>query len=469
MKSEARRARRRYLRQRALQLLLVFAVVTVMGRAAQLQVFEGNEWRNRAINQHEKRVPLPAPRGTIYDREGRELAVSRTTYNIAVAPHELRNTRSAAQVLRAALDVPQKTAQLIAESDRRWVVLPGRHSILVKEELEERVGVGVYYTPVIERFYPMGDLAGELLGRVNADGRGGSGLELFYDSLLTGQPGFAVRRRDATGASAGWLETPVVEPTPGVDIHLSIDSELQALAASILEDAIAESGANGGDLLIVEPQKGDLLAAASRRESRRDYLAAVTEPYEPGSTLKPFTAAALLQENLAKLNDNVDTGIGEYTVAGRTIHDTRPHGRLSLAEVLEVSSNVGMAKFAERLSQGIQYSYLRSFGFGTPTGLTYPSESSGLLRPPNRWSRQSRASLAIGYEVAVTPLQLAMAYAALANGGLLMRPRLVLGARVGDQASRWDTEPQIIRRVVSEEIASQLREVLAHAVTQGTG
>ncbi len=457
------------MRHRVLQSLLILVVSLVVGRAMQLQVLQGKIWRAQAIGQHETRVALPAPRGTLYDREGRELAVSLTTYKIEVAPRELEEPRSAAQVLSAALTLPDETKRSIAEASRRYIVLPGRHSALVKEQLEARIGHGLYFNPVIERFYPRAELASELLGRVDASGRGGSGLELTFDSVLTGQPGFSVRRRDATGASAAWLETPIVEPTAGADIHLTIDADLQSLAESVLEDAILESRATGGDLLIVEPETGELLAATSRRNGRVAHLAAAIEPYEPGSTLKPFTIAALLAEGLADWDDVVDTGLGTYRTAGRTIHDTGPHGRLSLAQVLEVSSNVGMAMFAERLPWGDQYSYLRSFGFGTPTGLTYPSESAGLLRPPSRWSRQSGASLAIGYEVGVTPLQLAMAYAAIANGGNLMRPRLVRRAESAGKAVRWALEPEIIRRVVSEEVASQLREVLAHAVTQGTG
>jgi cell division protein FtsI (penicillin-binding protein 3) len=254
---------------------------------------------------------------------------------------------------------------------------------------------------------------------------------------------------------------------------LTIDAEMQAIAESVLEDAVTASGAEGGDMLVIDPNTGELLAAASRRVGQPRYMAhltAATEPYEAGSTLKPFTTAALLAEGLAELSDSVDTGgKGLYHAAGRTIHDDTPYGRLSLAQTLTVSSNVGMAMFAERLPKGVQFSYLRNFGFGTPTGLEYPSESPGTLRRPAEWSAQSRASLAIGYEVAVTPLQLVMAYGALANGGLLMRPRLVREARVAGGNVRWAARPEVIRRVVSEEVASEIREVLVHAVTEGTG
>jgi cell division protein FtsI (penicillin-binding protein 3) len=472
VRASARQARRRQLRHGLLQLSWLLAVAVVLGRTFQLQVLEGEVWRGRALAQHEQRVPLPAPRGTIYDREGRELVVSRTTYRVSVAPFELSDRKAAAAILRDVLGLRPETVRRIAEGKRRWVLLPGTYSALQKEQLEERIRTGLYLEPVVDRFYPRGRLATDIIGGVDAGGRGQSGLELSFDSVLAGQPGFGVQRQDATGASAGWLVTPVVAPSAGGDLYLTIDAEMQALAESVLGDAVEETDAAGGDLLILDPKTGELLAAASLRVGRNGWiphLAAATEPYEAGSTLKPFTVAALLAEGFASLSDSVDTAGGSYRAAGRTIHDEHANGWLSLRQTLAVSSNVGMAKFAERLPEGVQFSYLRAFGFGTPTGLTYPSESAGLLRRPTEWSAQSRASLAIGYEVAVTPLQLTMAYGVLANGGLLMRPRLVREARNADGAVRWRTEAEVIRRVVPEQVASSLREVLANAVTHGTG
>ena len=301
MRAAARQARRRHLRHRLLHLFTLLVAGVILARTFQLQVLDGDEWRGRAITQHETRVPLPAQRGAILDREGRELVVSRTTYRIAVAPLELRDRQAAAQELRLIIALQPRWVRRIAEGERRWVVLPGTHSAIVREELEKRIGTGIYPEPVVERFYPRGDLATEVIGRADAGGTGLSGIELAFDSLLTGQPGFGIRRRDATGASANWLVTPVVAPTAGTDIVLTIDAEFQALAESVLEDAVEESDATGGDLLIIKPETGEILAAASRRRGRVAQLAAATEPYEPGSTLKPFTASALLAEGAAKL------------------------------------------------------------------------------------------------------------------------------------------------------------------------
>ncbi|NIR46125.1 MAG: PASTA domain-containing protein [Gemmatimonadetes bacterium] len=472
MRSEVRQARRRHLRHGLLQLALLLAVAGILLRAFQLQVVQHDHWEQLSLSQNQQRIPVAAPRGTIYDREGRVLAVGRTTYEIAVATNELTNREAAARAVREVLGVRAEVAREIVKGERRWIPLPGRHSAVKKETLEARIEGGIHFTRVVDRFYPRGRLAAEIIGRVDAEGRGQSGLELGFDSLLAGQPGVALRRRIAGGASTVWVTEDLTPPSPGGDLYLTIDAEMQSIAESVLEDAVRNSGAEGGDLLVVDPNTGELLAAASLRVGQPPHLAhlaAATEPFEAGSTLKPFTAAALLEEELAGLSDIVDTGAGLYRTAGRTIHDEHPHGRLNLAQTLTVSSNVGMAMFAERLPTGVQFSYLRDFGFGTPTGLTYPSESSGTLRRPAEWSAQSRASLAIGYEVAVTPLQLAMAYATIANGGLLMRPQLVREARGPDGATRWATRPELIRRVISGAVASEIRGVLAHAVTEGTG
>ncbi len=472
MRSGARQARRRQMRHGLLQLSYVLGVALILARTFQLQVIDGNRWETRAISQHERRVKLPAPRGTIYDREGRELVVSRTSYKIAIAPKELADRQAAAETLRRVLKIERAASRRIARGDRNWIVLPGTYSAVQKEAIEEHIPVGMHTDPVVERFYPRGQLAAAIVGKVDASGTGQSGLELTYNSVLTGQPGFGVQRKDATGASAAWLTTPLVEPTRGGDVHLTIDAEMQALAESILDDAVDEAKATGGDLLIIDPNSGEILAAASQRDDfvgSIPHLTAATEPYEAGSTLKPFTTSALLAEGLAELTDSVDTGNGVYRTAGRTLRDDHHKGFISLRQTLAISSNVGMAMFAERLPEGVQFSYLRNFGFGTPTGLAYPSESGGLLRKPSQWSRQSRASLAIGYEVAVTPLQLVMAYGALANGGVLMRPQLVREVRDADGTLSWRMEEGAIRRVVPEDIAATMREVLTHAVTEGTG
>lgn len=358
-------------------------------------------------------------------------------------------------------------ARRAVDGRRRWVVLPGRYDARVREKLD---GIrGIYFERVTERYYPHGELALEVLGRVSAEGRGAGGIELEFDSLLSGRPGAAVVRRDGRGVPIPGAMLSVAEPVPGHDLYLTIDYDLQEIAEDVLREAVRRSGAAGGELLLVDPRTGEILAAASRRARGQAGWRAATEPYEPGSTLKPFFVAALLAEGRARLDDRVYAEQGVYQHGGRTVRDVHGYGWLTVREALRHSSNIVMVKLSERLDPGTQYRYLRDFGFGTPTGVTYPSESSGVLRRPRAWSRYSQASLAIGYEISVTPLQMAMAYGALANGGVLMEPRLVREVRSRDGEVLRRYPPRAVRRVVSPEVAEALAEALVEVVTEGTG
>ena len=454
-------------RRRALLLAMLVIGLVVLARGFQLQVLEGESWRARAVGQQRQRVELPAPRGTIYDRNGVPLAASREAYRIAVAPREVRDAAALSARLREVLGVTAQQARRAVDPKRAWVVLPGRYDEVARQRLAAEPGV--HFERVIERLYPHGDLALELIGRVGADGRAQGGLELEFDSLLAGKPGEAVARRDVLGRVIPGAVITVQEPVPGHDVVLTIDYALQEIADDALRRAIEKTEAAGGDLVLADPETGEILAAATvRRDGPRNWLA-VTEPYEPGSTIKPFVAAALLNERRVTMADSVYAEQGRYVNGGRTITDVNGYGWLTLRDALRYSSNIAMAKVAERLEPAEQYAYLRDFGFGTPTGVSYPSEASGLLRRPERWSRYSQSSLAMGYEVSVTPLQMVLAYGALANGGVLMEPRLVREVRTrgGRVVERYS--PQPVRRVVPGAVAREISEALVDVVEAGTG
>lgn len=454
-------------RRRALLGALLLVGSMVLGRAFELQVLEGGRWHSRALGQQRQRMVLPAPRGTIYDRNGVPLAASHEAYRISVAPGELRDRRAVAERLADVLGLTAVQARRAVDPRRVWYVLPGRYDEVARQRLAGEPGI--HFERVVERLYPHGDLALELIGRVGADGRPRGGLELEFDSLLSGRPGEAVVRRDVRGRIVPGSLIPVVEPVPGHDVVLTIDHALQEIADDALRHAVEETEAVGGDLVLADPETGEILAAATvRRGGARNWLA-VMEPYEPGSTIKPFVAAALLSEHRATLGDSIFAEHGRYRQGGRTITDAHGYGWLTLRDALRFSSNIAMAKAAGRLEPAEQYGYLRDFGFGTPTGIAYPSEASGLLRRPDQWSRYSQSSLAMGYEISVTPLQMVLAYGALANGGVLMEPRLVREVRARDGRVVERFEPQPVRRVVSGGIARQISEALVEVVEAGTG
>ncbi|HEX2191164.1 MAG TPA: penicillin-binding transpeptidase domain-containing protein, partial [Longimicrobiaceae bacterium] len=262
---------------------------------------------------------------------------------------------------------------------------------------------------------------------------------------------------------------PVVPPRDGADVYLTLDFDLQEIADGALRQALRSTGAAGGDLLVADPRTGEILAAVSRRPGGARTLAGFTEPYEPGSTFKPFFVASLMAQGRVSLEETVHAEDGRWAdPTGRVFNDVHRMGVVTVREALRESSNIAMAKLSPRLRPTEQYGYLRDFGFGTPTGVEYPSEAGGRLRRPTGWSRLTQASLAIGYEVAVTPLQMVMAYGALANGGVLMEPRLVREVRDTGGATLRSWEPRAVRRVLPSRVTEELREVLMAVVEDGT-
>jgi cell division protein FtsI (penicillin-binding protein 3) len=346
-------------------------------------------------------------------------------------------------------------------------VLPGHYTSTVREALDGTQGV--YFDRVFRRFYPHGEIALDILGVVNGAGEALGGIELEFDSVLAGASGMATLRRDSRGRPIPGAMLQAVEPTAGNDIYLTLDYDLQEIASEALRAAVQNTNARGGEIILSDPRTGEILASSTVRDVAARGWRAATEPYEPGSTLKPFTVAALLAEDEAALTDSVFAENGLYVHEGRTLRDVHGMGWISVAEALQQSSNIALAKLSVRLTESAQYEYLRAFGFGTPTAIHYPSESSGLLRRPKQWSRFSQASLAIGYEISVTPLQMVLAYGTVANGGLLMEPRLVREVRARDARVTHRYKPRVVRRVIPEKIARDLRTVLAGAVETGTG
>jgi cell division protein FtsI (penicillin-binding protein 3) len=446
--------------------MLLFSVALVV-RSATVQLWEGREWQARAQRQHYAVAEMPARRGNIFDVGGVPLAQSREMVSLAVAPRELRNPDAA----RRALDALGLTRSWVARATdhaRAWVELPG---LYLPGEIAELAGItGVYPRPAVDRVYTQRDATRRVVGHLGHDGDGVGGIELVLDSLLRGRAGSAVVVRDARGVRFEAVLDTSVAPLPGHDVVLTISQELQEISQRALGDAITRMRATGGDIVMLDPHTGEIRAMASVRQSAASSGSPVlSEPFEPGSTIKPLFLAALFERGLVRLDEMVNTENGKYTIEGRTIRDIHRAPELSLTDVVRHSSNVGIVKLASRLTAREQFETLRDFGFGTPTGVAFPSEARGSLYAPVRWSRQSAASLAMGYEVAVTPLQLAAAYAVFANGGLLIEPALVKEVRAPDGTVRFRHTPRVVRRVIEPSAAAQVRALLTDAVQSGTG
>lgn len=449
----------------ALSLGLVTAAY--VARVTQLQVVQGDHWQTKAVGQSEVREVLPATRGRILDREGRPLALSREQFRVYYAPAEVKNQESALAVLTKTLDLSASQADRLKRGNRGWILLPRLVTSRERDDLLQALGSGIYPVSVPTRVYPEGGLARAILGTIDSDGAGSSGIEALYDSLLRGHPGEVAQTRDARGVTYRDPQVPLLPPVAGHDVYLTLDAELQTIAESALDEAIDRTGASGGDVLIADPKTGELLAVASRRQGAGFRVPAFSDPFEPGSTVKPFLLAALLQEGEADLADEVYAEHGRWMMGSRLIEDVHEYDTLTVAEVLRYSSNIGAAKLSTRLEPGQQYSYLRDFGFGTRTGIALTPESGGVLRRPEEWSGLSQASLAIGYELTVTSLQLVSAYGALANGGTLMEPRLIREVRGPDGVSVYQRSARPVRRVIDRDVASAIGEVLDSAVSEG--
>jgi cell division protein FtsI (penicillin-binding protein 3) len=444
---------------------LALFVLALVVKTARVQLLQGRRWAASAVRQQSTERVIPAPRGDILDAAGSTLAQSRETVKLDVAPPEVKNRAA----LRAALlraGVPREFALRAADPRRKWVSLPGRY--VAADVASVSAMRGVYTTSTIERSYASNEGTRRIIGRVDADGNAVDGVELALDSLLRGTPGAATVMRDGRGRKFESPASPGTAPVIGHTVVLTINHALQEIAERALGDAVTKMSAEGGDVVVMDPANGEILAMASRRRDPRATAAtALTEPYEPGSTLKPFIAATLLDKGRARETDVVKTFGGQLTINGRTITDEHRADQFSLADVIRYSSNVGIVQFAERLSPREEYEALRDFGFGSPTGVPYPVEASGTLREPVRWSRQSANSIAMGYEVAVTPLQLAAAYVALANDGELLEPALVKEVRAPDGRVLYRHERRVVRQVISSSVARRVREMLLGVVEAG--
>jgi cell division protein FtsI (penicillin-binding protein 3) len=459
-----------------IEAVLLLGLLAVLLRAGQLQLVEGGKWRAEATRARQEKRVLEARRGGIFDRNGVQLAVTQEYFHVGIAPNELRDSGRDARLIAKSLGLSLREVQRDLRT-RKWVPYRGPFSGLQVQPLREIRGV--HLDGEFARHWPSGNLARAVIGTLKPDSaKGASGIELALDSILTGVPGEAVLLKDRAGRRYDSPSRLQREPVPGLDVYLTLDAELQEIAERALDEALTKFEAQGGDIVILDPHTGELLALASRKTVDGKVVASratfFTDPFEPGSTAKLFTAGGLLARARVRPEDAVPVSNGQLVMevnskgATRTITDAhKTNGNISLAEAIKISSNVAMALFSERLSAPEQFEALRDFGFGSPTGVEYPSEARGALRMPDKWDGYSKASIAMGYEFQVTPVQLAAAYAAIANDGILLTPTLVKEVRGTDGRIGYTHQPEPVRRTVPPGVARTLRGYLRSVMEQG--
>lgn len=455
-------------RSAVLMWVLVLFAIGMLWRAAKIQIMEHEFWAGRAKRQIVRELTLNPKRGTIFDRNGIPMAISQERFEIGIAPREIASSQrdSLRSHLRDILHLPASTVRRLTDTDRRWTVVPGRYGPEARMSLKPYRGV--YFTPIVQRAHPRGRAALPLLGVVGHDGIARGGIEAALDSLLRGVPGKKTVYRDAFGRTRTPENDDHRPPVPGADVVMTIDSDLQEAVAEILDEAIERTAAEAGDVVVLEVATGDILAMVGRRANGWGSLSAVNTPYEPGSVMKPFAYAALLEERLVQMTDSVHGENGRAVINGRIVSDVHAAGWMTYEEAFAQSSNIALVKTIGRLDPKKHHAYYKAFGFGEHPGLPIGGISTGLFRDPERWSKLSQGSLAIGYEIGATPLQIAVAYGALANNGVRMKPRLIQEIRYPDGRVQ-EFPPDTAGRVVSEETSREIRRLLRYVITHGSG
>lgn len=463
--------------------LMSLVPVVIVIQVVRIHLSHGDELRAQGQRQASSFVTIPAIRGAIVDRSGRMLAVNTARYDLALDPTVNGFRAIEASFFERLSKLTGRSAasyrrQVAARSSPQYVSLMRDISERQKETIESWNVPGILLNPTFARRYNYGTTASHVLGYVGADGTGLSGLELHYEADLHGVDGYRAVKRDRLGHIKAYVQGKVVEPQHGSTLVLTLDLIRQTVLEEELARGVAETGAIGGSAVALDPHTGAVLAMANvptydpnrptaySVEARRNR--AITDRLEPGSTFKLVAAAAAVEQRVVEMEDSVETGDGWAVIHGRTLHDTRAHGTITFKDVIAVSSNVGMARIVSELKPGALYQYARNLGFGHPTWIDLPGEVPGRLKRPDAWSGTSLTSIGIGYEVDVTPLQLATAYAALANGGILVQPHVVAEKRDVFGRTTWSARTDSVRRAFRPETAAALLPAFESAVQGGT-
>lgn len=459
---------------------LLFGAMAV--RLVMLQIVDASRYEALASRQRERVIEFPATRGAIFDRNGESLAVSLDYSMIFTDPAHVDDVDSTAKELGRVLKM--KPAELAAKL--RGAVPGDRFEYIARQvspDLAERVTAlklpGIYFENEPKRYYPGGRLAGHLLGFVNVDGTPFGGVEGAYDGILKGEAGQMTLEQDPVGRPLPQAAFEQTRAVPGRALFLTIDKEIQYSTEHALAEAVKRFSAEGGSAVVMRVGTGEILAMANapsfdpNQAGRFDTAAqrnrAVTDVYEPGSAFKIVTASATLEEGIVTPKTKF-TVADNIRIADRVIHDSHPHAveRMTMSEIIEQSSNVGTIQIGLRLGGARLDRYIRRFGFGRPTGLDFPGESGGIMLDRAEWSGSTIGTLPIGQGIAVTPLQMANAYATLANDGVWVEPKLLYSS-MDEQGGVETASAPSTTRIISPQTAATMRKILTRVIKQGTG
>jgi len=450
----------------------------VFGRLTYLQLFRHSDYLARALRQQQRSFEITPERGAIYDRNGRPLAMSVPVDSAFGVPAEIADEHLAARLLSGVVGVPQEVLEARFESSRSFVWISRKLPPEKAEAINKLNLKGIYLQKENQRFYPKRELAAHVLGFVDLDEKGLMGIERELDSQIRGKSERIVVMADARQR---WFDGGEAQRERGASVVLTLDEKIQYTAERELAAAITTTHAAAGTLLVMNPNSGEILALANWPKFNPNKASdapaenwmnrAVSAIYEPGSTFKLITLAAAFDQGITRPDEVFDCENGAVYISGHRIRDHLPFGLLSVADILAKSSDVGAIKIALRLGAPKFYDYIRAFGFGTPTGVELPYESRGRLARLEDWKPISVGSISMGQEIGVTPVQLIAAVSAIANGGLLYKPRIVAALRRGDKVlpAEGPLAPAEPKHIIRPETAATLRELMEGVVLRGTG
>ena len=477
---------KKWLKFRLASILSIFLIlfIALLSRAFQLQILSGEKLKERAQRQHITTLPIHSERGMIYDRNGEKLAMSVQADSVFADPTRIADPAKVSRQIAVLLNLDAGAVYKKISEPKSFCWLARKISPQQAAQVEKANMEGIFVIKEPKRFYPNGQLAAHLIGFTGFDAEGLEGVEKKYDEYLKGRPEKLTWARDAKGKKlflhVEHNPSPASEST---NLVLTIDNRIQYLVESHLKEAVMSKGAKGGVAVVMDPKTGEVLALANERGFNPNNIKGlssdawrnrvIADAFDPGSTFKPFLVAAALEEKTVKESDSFYCENGYFKIANRVIREAnrKRHGYLSVREILKYSSNIGSAKIAEKLGKEKYCSYIKSFGFGSKTGIDLTGEASGLLRPVQNWTKVDTAAIAFGQGIAVTAIQLITAMSAIANEGVLMKPFIVRGLTDRNNNPIKMYTPEKVHRVVSAQTAKRLTAMLTEVVgaKDGTG
>jgi len=464
----------------ALVCLFFTALFSVFSfRLVYLQMIKHDEYAGLAAEKHVYKQPIFAERGTILDANNEVLAHNTPVETVVADATHINNRDAVIPLLRDALDIPAGELAEKLDGERRYIVLKREVPIATATALREKLRAqnlrGIYFERDTTRIYPNGSMLCHVIGFTDFEHRGIQGVESSMEEYLHGQDGYRFIEHNRAGQEIVLYRGQERVSRDGYQVHLTVDLNLQNIVENEIDAAVREYNPQKATIILMRPQTGEILAMANRpnfdlnlrSEAKPEQMKnrAIIDMMEPGSTFKIVTAAAALNEKKVRPDTTIFCENGIWNFGGRPLHDHKAYADLSVQDILVKSSNIGAAKLALSIGEQKFYEYIRRFGFGDRTGIELPGEIPGVIRPPQTWSKISITRIPMGHEVGVTPLQMMVAMATIANGGKLVTPRIVKSVTTGDGKTITTFSPTVLRQVISPETAAQVGNALRGVVS----